>query len=199
LTFQPIAVLPGVVGGVVEFDVQLDGTSVSGDVLTNEARLISDQKPGPLISTVSVKIVKADLGVEKSVEVFEPTVGDGFAIPGNDVVYTIKVTNRGDAIDAGSIVVLDPIPLELTFYRGPFDGTTSEPVKFVDGATPSGLTCCSSANIAYSTDNGVTYSYLAPADYDAAITHLRVVPSCVMTAVGASEPSFEVKFRARID
>ncbi len=144
-----------------------------------------------------MKAIVANLSVSKSVEVYDPG-GDGlYAIPGKDVIYTIEVINLGDEINLDTIEIIDPIPPELTLYRGAFDGTTTEPVKFIDGATPSGLNCCTSVHLSYSTD-GVVYTYQPPADiYDATITHLKVTPSGIMSTSPAG-PSFELKFRAQI-
>jgi uncharacterized repeat protein (TIGR01451 family) len=139
--------------------------------------------------------IDANLTIAKSVEVYDPDGKGLFAIPGRDVIYTIEITNLGDAADPSAIEIVDPIPPNLILYRGAFDGSTTEPVKFVNGAPSSGLTCCTSAHISYSTD-GTTFSYLAPnGTYDPSITHLKVNPAGVM---GASGTSFNIQFRARI-
>lgn len=111
------------------------------------------------------------------------------------MIYSIEVKNLGSAIDASTLDIVDPLPAGLTFFRGAIDQSTTEPVKFVDGAIASGLACCTSAHISYSTDGGTTYSYLPPADYDAAITHVRVRPAGTMAG---GDSSFQGLFRARI-
>ena len=60
------------------------------------------------------------------------------AIPNSHVEYTVEVTNSGyGSPDNNSIFITDPIPAaQTTFYFG----NPVNPVRFVDGAIPSGLT-----------------------------------------------------------
>ena len=45
-----------------------------------------------------------------------------YAIPGPDVIYTIKTVNTGSgAVDADTIFLVDSIPPDVTFYNGDID------------------------------------------------------------------------------
>jgi uncharacterized repeat protein (TIGR01451 family) len=194
LTFATIPVLPALTGGVVEFDLQTNAQNNA--TVTNTGRVRSAQLPTDLTDAVSVTISSAqgNLAVAKSMQVHDPQNLGLKAIPGNDVVYTIQVTNPGPQVDSSAIVVTDPLPAQLIFFRGPFDANTPEPILFQDGTPASGLTCCTSAHISYSTDGGNNYSYLAPGTYDPAITHIRVQPAGPMP----SGSVFRILFRAKI-
>jgi len=46
-----------------------------------------------------------------------------YFVPGNDVVYTITVQNTGPAsVDDGSMLLIDVLPGELTFYNADMNG-----------------------------------------------------------------------------
>ena len=197
--FQTIPLLPPGQGGGIEFDV--DMSTVVGETVTNEAQLKSDEIPTPLISNVSadVRAIIVDFDAIKTVELFDPSGANPYAIPGQDVVYTFTVTNKGDPVDSGSISLVDAIPTTLVLFKGAFDGATAEPIKFVDGtgAAETMMLCCSDTDIAYSVD-GVNYSYSAPSGYDAAITHIKIEPKGIMPEGITDNKEFELKFRAQI-
>lgn len=194
-SFKTIASLPALTGGAVEFDVKL--TAATGTTVTNQARLVSKELPTALTDSVQVTISSpvANISVSKTVEVHDPDNLGLLAIPGNQVVYTIKVTNNGSPIDSGGLVITDPLPGQLIFFRGAFDATTPEPVKFVENSGATGLTCCGSGQVQYSTNGGLSYAYLPPSGLDPAITHLRVTPT---GALGTGS-SFSILFRAEIE
>jgi uncharacterized repeat protein (TIGR01451 family) len=129
------------------------------------------------------------------------TVGGDFAIPGNLVDYTISVNNTGGTLDAGSLVIVDPIPSDLTIFTGDLDGSGNS-VLFLDSSTPgSGLSCCNSANIEYSisTSSPPIFGYVPTSDYDPAITHLRITPSGTMRDAQIDPVDVAFVFRARIN
>lgn len=201
VTFTSLPTLGALAGGAVEFDVKL--TAAVGATITNTARILSTQHPTLLTHAVSaaVALPVSDLRVAKNSSLYDPLSVGKYSLPGEDVVYSITVTNRGDAVSSGSLIVIDALPANLSFSRFAFDGTTTEPIKFVDGTTTasSGLTCCDSTNIQYSTDGGVSYSYLPPASqYDNTITYIRVVPTGQMRTGITSPTSFELRIKARI-
>lgn len=85
--------------------------------------------------------------------------------PGTDLVYNVIFTNDG-GLPAQVFVVVDPIPANTDFKLG-------------SASAALGTTGLTSA-IAYSNDNGVTYTYTpvsaaggAPAGYDRFVTHIR--------------------------
>lgn len=146
-----------------------------------------------------------ELSGNKSVEVFDP-LGEGlFALPGNDVVYTITITNTGDVpTDTDSIVVIDELPPEVTFFNGDVDGpgAETEAVAFAELQT-TGLNAFDFANdVGFSdaTSRPATFAdcaYAPAIGYDPAVTYVCVNPKGVMQA-GDPDPSFAVSFRVRI-
>ena len=146
-----------------------------------------------------------ELSGNKSVSVFDP-LGEGlFALPGNDVVYTITITNTGDVpTDTDSIVVIDELPPEVTFFNGDLDGpgAETEAVAFAD-LQATGLDTFNFANdvgFSDSTTRPATFadcSYAPAIGYDPAVTYVCVNPKGVMQA-GDPDPSFAVSFRVRI-
>jgi large repetitive protein len=202
ITFLPIAALAVGQGGGVEFDVAL--TAAAGAVVTNQARIVSTQRTTPVTSSVAatVSAINANLLVEKTSYAHETTGINKFSIPGADMVYSIKLTNRGDALTGNSIIIVDPLPQDVDFSLYPFDGSTTEPVKFVDGTgtAASGVVCCSSAHLQYSTDNGATYAYIPSTNsYNTSITHLRVAPAGQMTSGNSINTQFSIFFRVKIN
>lgn len=134
------------------------------------------------------------------------------AIPNSHVEYTVMVTNSGYGfVDNNSMLIADPIPAaQTTFYFG----SPIDPVRFVDGAIPSGLTL-TFLGLADATDDIDFYS-------DAACTTIIVSPqadaagydisspkvSCIgINPEGAFNgsadlinlPSFSVNFTVRLD
>jgi uncharacterized repeat protein (TIGR01451 family) len=128
------------------------------------------------------------------------------AIPGANVRYAIGVTNEGSGSpDANSVSIQDPIPNQLALYVNGFGGAS--PVQFVDGAAASGLSLVFSGLGSTSDDidfdNGTssfTYTPVPDASgYDAAVRAIRVRPRGTFAgASGASTPSFELRFQARV-
>lgn len=201
ITFLPIATLATGAGGSVEFDVAL--ASIAGQTVSNTARILSTERPVAVTSVVNATIVAAiaDLRVQKTSFLFDPLSVGKFNIPGEDLVYTITVMNHGDALSTNSLIVIDALPIQLSLSRFAFDGTTVQPIKFVDGiaGASSGLVCCGATQLEYSTDGGLSYSYLPPASvYDSSITHVRVRPSGQMLNGLTTPTSFNLLLKAKI-
>ena len=140
----------------------------------------------------------------KTVSIWDPD-GDGlYAVPGNDVVYSITITNTGDlAADADSLFLVDAMPADVAFYNDDIDdgGPLSDPVIGIDNGT--GLT------LSYPADVKFSNAAVKPADesecgyapavgtYDPAVTFICLSPKGLMLA-GDPDPDFEIRFRARI-
>lgn len=57
-------------------------------------------------------------------------------IPGDELRYTITFSNDGDApVDAGSIVITNPLPAEVTYLAGTAFGAGTQITFSVDGVT----------------------------------------------------------------
>ncbi len=152
-----------------------------------------------------------DLSAVKTTAVFNPdnpsNPGNSvFAVPGNDVTYTITVTNSGDGVtDPSSILLIDELPAEVEFFNGDVDGplgAETAAVAFNDQS--SGLTFDAVTDVRFSNTTSRPPSFLAcsysplPAPaYDPAVRFICLNPKGVMAA-GDPDPSFSLTFRARI-
>lgn len=200
-TFTTIPTLDVAQGGTIEFNVTL--TASVGQTVTNTGRISSTQRPTALTSaaTATVRPSIANLLATKTSYVYDPTNQNRFSLPGADMVYSITITNAGDPISSNTLTVTDIWPSYLSFSLYPFDGSTSEPVKFVDGSgqAVSGVSCCTASQILYSTDNGVTFTYINPSSaYLNNVTHVRVTPTGQMNAGSSSQTSFSLLLRGQI-
>ena len=146
-----------------------------------------------------------ELQATKTTQVFDPN-GDGlFAIPGNDVTYTITVSNSGGgAADDDSLFLVDELPPEITFFNGDADGPGpgTDPVNFAE-LVATGLDPFVFANdVGFSDDAAAPVDFVA-CDYDPvvgfdpAVTYICFNPKGTFLA-GDPDPSFSVSFRARI-
>lgn len=118
-------------------------------------------------------------------------------IPGAIVEYAISVTNVGAAVvDASSIVILDPLPANMTYNSG-------TPVTFTNGTTASGLNAFNAATmVTYSSQvsGGAPFTYTPSGAFDASVRGLRIAPTGTMAAATATtQPSFTIRFRARVN
>ena len=117
-----------------------------------------------------------------------------FNIPGADVIYTLTVSNTNSSpVDAGTVVLNDPLPSTMTFYNGDIDDTGPLTTNFEFTPGTSGLTFAA-VNLGYSNNGGSTYAYSPAVGYDAAVNAIRLSPQGAM----AANSSFSIKFRTRI-
>jgi uncharacterized repeat protein (TIGR01451 family) len=122
-------------------------------------------------------------------------------IPGAEVRYEITVTNSGPGtIDAGTLVLTDPIPADSSLYVSTSSGN---PVEFINGVPVSGLTYNYAAHVTYSsTGASGPWNYVPVPDangFDSAVRAMRIAPAGVMNAASGGNPSFRVQFRVRIN
>lgn len=144
------------------------------------------------------------LTLVKSSTVFDAAAAGLLAVPLNDVTYDITAANTGSAsTDADSVVVIDTLPAQLTFFNGDMDGAgpATGPVFFIQTGT--GLTFTATNDVRYSsavakpaTFAACTYS--PAAGYDANVKHICVNPKGAMSS-GSPAPTFTVRLRARIN
>jgi uncharacterized repeat protein (TIGR01451 family) len=122
-------------------------------------------------------------------------------IPLAVVRYDVTVTNSGPGtVDAGTLVITDPIPADSAMYVSTAFGN---PVAFVNGATASGLSFAYASHVSYSSA-GVSgpWTYTPAPDvngFDPLVRAVRITPAGVMSAAGAGNPSFTIQFRVRIN
>jgi uncharacterized repeat protein (TIGR01451 family) len=159
----------------------------------------------PPTDTVTVTLMSgtADLLVEKTVAVFDPLADGLFAVPGNDVLYTITVTNQGTGpVDDGTIFLVDALPPEVIFFNGDADGPgpSLDRIIFADFGT--GITFDPLADVLFATGTTPPLSetdcnHTPVPGFDAAVSFLCFVPQGEMQA-GIPDPQFTLTFRARL-
>ena len=143
----------------------------------------------------------ADLTANKSVAVYDPQDQGLYAIPGNDVIYTFTIENLGTGeVDSGSLMLIDNMPDELTFYNGDIDdaGPETDPVSFAD--TAGNLTFDYGVDAAFSDGASAPTSfadcdYTPAAGYDPDVNFICLNPKGVM----AGGSTLTLSFRARIE
>jgi uncharacterized repeat protein (TIGR01451 family) len=116
-----------------------------------------------------------------------------FGVPGAEIVYTITVTNSGASpVDAASIVLVDTLPTQASFYNADFDTALpgTDPVYLNAGT--SGVTLAA-PNVSYSS-NGTSYGYTPAAGYDANVKAVKFLPQGTM----AANSSFTIQYRVQI-
>jgi len=116
-----------------------------------------------------------NITASKSIAIYDPNNIGLYFVPGNDVVYTITVQNTGPAsVDDGSMLLIDVLPGELTFYNADMNGAfgpETDPVIFTDNS--------SNLTFTYATDVGYSQSDTKPADF----------VSCDYTPTGGYDPA----------
>ncbi len=149
-------------------------------------------------------VLTAVLKAEKTAAVFDPLSEGLYMVPGNDVIYTIEFVNGGDGpTDANSLEIIDAVPSEIEFYNGDIDDGGPETQAVTGTDFGSGLLPLNFAtDVRFSTSATQPANFLACADtpsagYDPSITFICVNPKGSMAA-GSPDPSYQVKFRARI-
>lgn len=149
--------------------------------------------------------VSAQLTGAKSVSLWDPLSQGLYAIPGNDVIYSITVSNMTDgATDVNSVFLVDTMPSDIAFYNGDIDdsGPETNPVSFSQTAG-AGLTFNYATDVGYS--NSATKptsftqcNYSPTSGYDPTVTHICFNPKDALVG-GDPDPSFILQFRAMIE
>lgn len=202
-------------GGLYQFQNLPPLSTYELRVVTTDPDLPSGASLGtaatlPAIVTSGGTASSKDFGFDISTALLEAakTVqlasGSGYALPGEDVIYTITTFNRGDGrTDRNSLFLVDTLPADIEFYNADMDGSgglTSDPVAFTQ--TGAGL------NFDYGRDIGFAVAGPKPANfaacnytpmgtYDANVAYICFAPNGRMSA-GTPDPSFSVSFRAGI-
>ena len=189
----------------IELSASID-QGQNGNTITNiTTAAIGDQID--LVDTnndLEEEIVVADpmLKVTKTVNVFDPDNIGLYALPGNDVIYTILVSNTGNTeITDGSILMIDTLPKELIFYNDDADGSGPSVGNIYIIDSGSGLTFDVSSFGFSSTltrpNNFSECDYTPVGTYDSLVRHVCVVPSGTMNS-GSNVSEFSINFRMNI-
>ena len=160
-------------------------------------------QPGFSLHDVSFCQPATGLDAEKAVTAFGGS--NPYMLPGNDVIYTITLTNTGEVpTDPDSILLIDAMPGEVEFYNGDHDGTGPEtdPVGFAQNGT--GITFTYGSDVGYSSSPtrpasfaSCTYSPTPPNGYDDNVTFICFNPK---GQIESTDPDSDISFsfRARI-
>lgn len=94
--------------------------------------------------TLENSVQKVETFVNEAGEPQRRLVDAGSVVPGDELRYTITFTNDGgETVDAGSVVITNPIPEETEYLDGTAFGSGTDIVFSVDGenfAAPEALT-----------------------------------------------------------
>ncbi len=197
----PVATYPSAAQDILEHNdiaVPVAGARfIRFDTLNNDDIFIDG------VEYSQVCLATTTLAAAKTVSIHDPASAGLFAVPGNDVRYTITVTNTGaNSTDADSVFIVDHLPTEIEFYNGDIDdaGPLTGPVEFTQsgaGLTFSAATDLRFSNSATAPVNFAARAYTPPAGYDPSARFVCFNPKGAMSA-GSPDPSFSVSFRARI-
>lgn len=159
------------------------------------------------LGTFTVTIPLPTLQVSKISEIVSDPVNNTAnpkRIPGSIIRYTITVTNTGPgSVDASTLVMTDVVPANTTLCVAAGCGGVP---AFIDGTPPaaSGLSFNYASNVAYSAipGGGTPFSHTANPDaggFDAAITGIRIAPTGTLSAAGAGNPGFSIRFYVKVN
>jgi len=132
------------------------------------------------------------------------SIDGSYSIPGNDVSYTITVSNTGaGAVDTDSIFLVDNFPndLQYVFDDANGDEAGTDEIIFTE-ITTTGLTFDPAADVGFSIDTAPPASFADCTDsvdpgVNTDITFICFNPKGSLLA-GDPSPSFSITFRARI-
>lgn len=145
----------------------------------------------------------------KTNAIYDPGGLGLYSLPGNDIIYTITITNAGAGpTDTDSVFLVDVIPSEVEFWNGDIDAggpdtyAGTDPVGF-DQGDGSVLTIAYAADIAFATGATAPTTFgdcaaVTPDNtYRADLTFICFNPKGVLPA-GDPDPWGSVSFRTRI-
>ena len=148
--------------------------------------------------TVTGGTIDLDVAIVSSV--YDPAASGLKAVPGNDIIFALTVTNSGDLpIDEDATFLVADIPADTIFFNGPTPEFANAAVGFVPGS--SGVTFNPATDVSYSNSvsrptSPAECTYTPQAGYDPAVTFICLNPKGIMTASG--NPSFELRYRVQI-
>lgn len=169
---------------------------------------IADSSGITATATVNIIEIRAELEVEKESQVFTATSFTQFALPDNDVIYTITVRNIGTGpTDADTIFLVDRMPANIRFFNDDIDSggnnsfSGTHAIGFIDNG--SGTDFDANRDVKYSNGNSPPSNfsdcnYTPSVGYDPNVKFICINPKGQMVS-DDEPPSFSLSFRARID
>jgi uncharacterized repeat protein (TIGR01451 family) len=181
-------------GGTVRliYTVQMPSTAGS---YTNSARAVFGAASTSTATATFNVITPAPLTLVKSSQASTDPVNGTVnpkLIPGARAGYTVTVANPNSfATTADSIVILDATPANLSLFVSHISGSSGGPIRFQNGAVPSGLTytftslASTTDDVDFSNDGGSTWTYVPTPNIqgaDSAVNRIRIRPKGAMAA-----------------
>ncbi len=181
-------------GGTVSLIYTVEMPSTAG-TYTNSARAVFGTATTATVSASFSVVNPAPLTMVKSSQAstdpFNGAVNPKL-IPGGRVAYTVTIANPNNfATTADSIVIVDPTPANLSLFVGNISGSSGGPLRFQNGATPSGLTytftslASTTDDIDFSSNGGASWTYVPTpnsAGADPLVNRIRIRPKGAMAA-----------------
>ena len=145
----------------------------------------------------------AAISANKTVAPYIGTGVDAYALPVNDLIYTLNVTHEGGPdLDADSVFNVDQLPAEVIFYNDDIDdlGPETNPIAFTNNGST--LTFNYAADIGFSDDavapvDMTDCDYIPIVGYDSDVRFVCINSSGVFNSA-TPNPSFSVSFRTRL-
>lgn len=164
----------------------------NGEIPVREIQLRQIAPPAPVIN----------LQLIKTSEVFNGSGQGPFAIPGNDILYRVRLTNLSDAPDSDTLNIIDIFPQDLEFFNGDADGNGSGTNAINFTQSNSGLTFNFSSDAGFSDanvrpQNFGECNYTPSNGYDPNVRFICLRPQGRFN-VATPAPFIEFTFRARI-
>ena len=198
----------GIATRIYELSYTLPGSAATG---TWTPRVTATEGTEALITDIlsgafDVATLAPDLIVLKTVTALSDPINgttNPKAIPGGVMLYTLEITNQGPgSLDADTLVLTDVLPANSGLF---VDTASGDPIVFLDGTPVSGLGYAFATDVSYSNQpgGGAPYNYTPTPDaqgFDNTVTGLQINPSGpLMGNTGAGNPSFQIRFRVRIN
>ena len=143
----------------------------------------------------------AVLNGAKTATIYDPLSEGLFAIPGNDVIYTITITNSGDGVaDTDSVSLVDELPADIEFYNAPTPEFGNAIVGWSDSSSTLSFNPVTDLGFSDSTTKPTSFAdctYTPASGYDPDIRFVCFNPKGSFAA-GTPVPSFSISFRGRI-
>jgi len=181
-------------------DISL-GTPSSGEIIY--ARPECDGVPAITSTTYTIVNDDGRLEAEKSVTMFSTGGSEVYSIPGEDVIYTIRIRNTGNTdIDSGSVFLADRFPPELRFYNDDLDdaGPETNAVGFIDSG--SGLSFTFATDVGFS-NSTVPPTTITDCNFTPALGYVETVTFLCFSPQGSflsgdPDPFIEISYRMQI-
>lgn len=208
-------------GGGISIPVMPDGGAVTFAITA----VVTGNPSGPIVNAAHVTLLGQTGTATDSNRIGYPSLthlktvtpasdpvngtADPKQLPGAMVDYHIGAFNSGEGrTDPGTLVFVDMLPPDVSFYAGDLGGPGSGPVLFSDGTPASGVSWTfqglgsATDSLEFSSDHGASWSYTPTPDaqgFDGAVTGLRMRPGGFLApSTGSGDPGFTLTFRAKI-